>query len=183
MPPEVQNKLKIRTANRARTIAVGALILFASSFTPSLYGQQPPARQSQSAVVDDSITAERIAAEITAIEGISDLGIETKKELLDRLNKAAKWLQDEADAVRRRLEIEAQLVAIPDQLRAVSDELAKPSPPTQVDFPANPTVPQLEAQLAELRHQVELDEADAKAKDEEVESRVKHTSRKSARKL
>lgn len=125
---------------------------------------------------EDALTPEKIASEIAAIDAVTALDAEAKKELVERLNKASKWLQDEADWARRKSELDTQLASIPEQLRVVYEELAKPSPPTQIDFPTNPTVPQLETKLAELRHQVEIDEAASKTKDDEVENRIKRIS-------
>ena len=125
---------------------------------------------------EDALTPEKIASEIAAIDAVTGLDAEAKKELVERLNKASKWLQDEADWARRKSELDTQLASIPEQLRVVYEELAKPSPPTQIDFPTNPTVPQLETKLAELRHQVEIDEAASKTKDDEVENRIKRIS-------
>ncbi|MEO8268641.1 MAG: hypothetical protein ABI557_02910, partial [Aureliella sp.] len=125
---------------------------------------------------EDALTPEKIAAEIAAIDSVTGIGVEVKKDLVERLNKAAKWLQDEADWARRKAELDTQLASIPEQLRLAYEELAKPSPPTQIDFPASPTVPQLETKLAELRHQVDVDEAASKTKDDEVDNRVKRIS-------
>ncbi len=125
---------------------------------------------------EDALTAEKIAAEIAAIDAVRGIEAEAKKELVDRLNQAAKWLQEEADWARRKTELDTKLASIPEQLRLVYEELAKPSQATQIEFPASPTLPQLETKLAELRHQVEVDEAASKTKDEEVENRVKRIS-------
>jgi potassium efflux system protein len=129
-----------------------------------------------SELIDEGLTVERVAVEIASVEALTDISVEAKKEHLERLNKAVKSLQDEADSVRRKAELDMQLAAVPEQLRLAHEELARPSPPLLIDFPAAPTVQQLEAKLAELRHQVEVDEAASKAKEEACENRAKRLS-------
>ncbi|MCA9181458.1 MAG: hypothetical protein KDA51_08390, partial [Planctomycetales bacterium] len=68
---------------------------------------------------EDALTPERIAAEIAAIDAVTALDAEAKKELVERLNKASKWLQDEADWARRKSELDIQVASIPEQLRVV----------------------------------------------------------------
>lgn len=127
-------------------------------------------------VGEEVLTAEKLTSELTAIEALTDIDAEAKKEHVDRINKAIKWLQDEQESARRKTELEAQLAAVPELLRQAQEELAKPSPPVTVEFPSGATVAQLETKLAELRHQVELDEAALRAKEGECENRLQRLS-------
>ncbi len=124
----------------------------------------------------DSLTPEKIAAEIAAIEALTEMDAEIKKEHLERLGKAATWLKDELVSAQRKVEMESQLAAVPELLRSANEELAKPSQASTVEFPPSPTLPQLEVKLSELRHQLEADEVAARAKEEECENRLKRLS-------
>ncbi len=119
------------------------------------------------------LTLEKISSEIAAIEALTEIGAEAKKEHLERLAKAAKWLQDEQDAAKRKVDLEAQIAAAPQLLRAAQAELAKPAHVPAVEFPAGPTLPQLEAMLSELRRQLETEEGSLTTKEEECENRLK----------
>lgn len=63
--------------------------------------------------------------------------------------------------------------AAPQLLRAAQAELAKPAHVPAVEFPAGPTLPQLEAMLSELRRQLETEEGSLTTKEEECENRLK----------
>lgn len=121
----------------------------------------------------ETLTAEKIAAEIVAIEALTEIDAEAKKEHLERLGKAAKWLQDEQDAIKRKADLEAQIAAAPQLLQAAQLELTKPSHVPTVEFPNSPTLPQLEAKLSELRRQLEADEGALRTKEVESENRLK----------
>ena len=125
---------------------------------------------------EEAFTLEKITAELAAIEALTDIDADLKKEHVERLNKAAKWLQDEQDSARRKAELDAQIALIPELLKKANEELSKPSPPVQVEFPNGATVAQLETKLAELRHQVEVDDAALRVKEEEAENRGKRLS-------
>ena len=160
-----------RLANEHPTLTASTSSLRSHSLVLAAHSDDLPTSANE-----ELLTVEKIAAEIVAIDAVTDIDAETKKDLVDRLNKAAKWLQDEVDAARRKQEFDAQISGIPEALRLAREELAKPSHAAQVDFPSNATVPLLEAKLAELRQQVEADEAISKIKDDEVENRVKRIS-------
>ncbi|MCA9132753.1 MAG: hypothetical protein KDA45_06350, partial [Planctomycetales bacterium] len=128
------------------------------------------------AASEDTLTVEKIAAELAAIEGLSELDAEAKKEHVERLGRANKWLQDELDSARRKVEFETQLAAVPELLRLAHEELAKPAPAVVVEFPSGATVAQLESKLAELRHQVDVEETQLHAKEAECENRPKRLS-------
>ncbi len=131
---------------------------------------------STASALDDALSPEAIAAEVAAVEALTDIDAEAKKEHLERLSKAAKWLHDELDSARRKTDLESQLAAVPELLKAARDELAKPSPAIAVEFQPNPTLPLLEAKLSELRHQLEIDEAASRAKELECDNRLKRLS-------
>lgn len=154
----------------------------AASTLPAGAGLRPPVvtaahiDNAPAGISDDALTPDRITAEIAAIEIRTDLEADVKKDHLERLARAAKWLQDEQEGIRRKAEFETQLAAIPELTKAAQVELAKPSQPAAVEFPPTPTLPHLEAKLAELRHQLEADETAARKKEEETENRLKRLS-------
>ncbi len=125
---------------------------------------------------EEIITVEKLQAELTAIEALPDLSVEIKKELLERVNKAITWLQDEQNSATRKAELEQQLAALPSLLKQAQQDLAQASPPVAVEFPGGATVAQLETKLSELRHQVEVDEATLVARESEVANRTQRLS-------
>lgn len=130
------------------------------------------AAYSEKAGKSDRLTSEAVASDLKLLESSLDIGEPQKQECIERLKKAAQWLNDEQAAIARQAEHETAIAAVPNQLELAKAELNAPSPTVRIEFPTGATVAQLETKLAEWRQQVEVDEAMAKAKELECENRA-----------
>jgi potassium efflux system protein len=118
------------------------------------------------------LSKELIQQELSAVESSTELATEVAAEIKERLRKAATWLEAEAAAKKRQLELEAILPQTPDKLTQVRGALANFAEAEFNTLPAGNTIVELEAQLASLRQQLESEEKSYREREAEVEGRT-----------
>ncbi len=118
------------------------------------------------------LSKEAIQQELSAVESSTELAPEMAAEIKERLRKAATWLDAEAAAKKRQLELEALLPQTPAKLTDVRAALANFAEAEFNTLPAGNTIVELEAQLASLRQQLESEDKAYREREAEVEGRT-----------
>lgn len=137
-------------------------------------GVQPASFQEgpEGAPEKPAVTKEMIAEELALLESTQDIPEETKTQIKETLKKASDWIDAEQALKKRRAEIETQLPTIPEQLAKTRQSLDQFSDAEFQAQPSGTSIAELEAQLANLRQQVEADEALLRKREKEIEGRT-----------
>ena len=143
----------------------------AAGVQPAAFHDQPDGSAESPAVSKDDI-----ARELALVDSTQDIPDDVKAKIKDSLKKASDWIDAEAALKKRRVEMEAQLPAIPEELAKTRQSLDQFSDAEFQELPTGTSIAELEGQLASLRQQVEADANLLRTREKEIEGRTERLS-------